>query len=122
MTTTRSSAKHGFPRGRRIGAALLVSTLAGTALVACGADAKGAQPAKVSGKSLGGALAGLGLAARLHEHGGAVLAHDEDPAGGIRDHGGADEDPPLVHDPKTLPGFRMPAGSNTRVICLCSSH
>ncbi|MGY0072000.1 alpha/beta hydrolase (plasmid) [Streptomyces sp. QTS137] len=53
MTTTRSSAQHGFPRGRRIAAALLVSTLAGTALVACGADAKGSQPAKVSGKSVG---------------------------------------------------------------------
>ncbi|WP_217136920.1 alpha/beta hydrolase [Streptomyces sp. AC558_RSS880] len=48
MTTTRSSAQHGFPRGRRIAAALLVSTLAGTALVACGADAKGSQPTKIT--------------------------------------------------------------------------
>ncbi|GAA2494694.1 alpha/beta hydrolase [Streptomyces longisporus] len=31
---------------------MLVSTLAGTALVACGADAKGVQPAKVSGRSV----------------------------------------------------------------------
>ncbi|MET8805829.1 alpha/beta hydrolase [Streptomyces sp. NPDC004546] len=53
MTTTRSYAKHGFPRARRIAAAVLVSTLAGTAIVACGADAKGAQPAKVSGKNAG---------------------------------------------------------------------
>ncbi|MBT3150078.1 alpha/beta fold hydrolase [Streptomyces sp. CHD11] len=53
MTTTRSSAQHRLPRGRRIAAALLVSTLAGTALVACTADAKGSKPAKVSGKSAG---------------------------------------------------------------------
>ena len=53
MTATRSYAKHVFPRGRRIAAAMLVSTLAGTALVACGADAGGAQPAKVSGKGVG---------------------------------------------------------------------
>ncbi|MGW3132620.1 alpha/beta hydrolase [Streptomyces sp. NPDC001123] len=49
MTTTRSSAKHGFPRGRRLAAALLVSTLAGTALAACGAEAQGAQTAKAFG-------------------------------------------------------------------------
>ncbi|CAL9629935.1 Tripeptidyl aminopeptidase [Streptomyces sp. enrichment culture] len=54
MTTTRSSAQRGFPKGRRIAATLLVSTLAGTALVACGADAKGSQPAKASGRSLDG--------------------------------------------------------------------
>ncbi|WP_016823014.1 alpha/beta hydrolase [Streptomyces viridosporus] len=53
MTTTCSSTQHGFPRGRRIAAALLVSTLAGTALAACGAGAKGSQPAEVSGKSVG---------------------------------------------------------------------
>ncbi|MBX7554937.1 alpha/beta hydrolase [Streptomyces sp. NPDC004232] len=51
MTTTRSYAKHGFPRGPRLAAAVLASTLAGTALIACGADAKGAQPAKVSAKN-----------------------------------------------------------------------
>ncbi|MEW1602288.1 alpha/beta hydrolase [Streptomyces sp. NPDC093808] len=53
MTTTRSSAQRGFPGSRRIAAALLVSTLAGTALTACDADAKGSQPAKASGKSVG---------------------------------------------------------------------
>ncbi|NUQ99234.1 MAG: alpha/beta fold hydrolase [Streptomyces sp.] len=53
MTATSSYAKHGFPRRRRIAAAVLVSTLSGTALVACGADAKGAQPAKVSGQNVG---------------------------------------------------------------------
>ncbi|WP_225102616.1 alpha/beta hydrolase [Streptomyces sp. CoH27] len=53
MTTTRSSAKHGFPRGRRFAAALLVSTVAGTALVACGDDGQGVQTAKVSGRSAG---------------------------------------------------------------------
>ncbi|MEW2069523.1 alpha/beta hydrolase [Streptomyces sp. NPDC007346] len=54
MTTTRSSAHHGLPRVRRIAATLLVSTLAGTALAACSADSRGSQPAKVSGKSVGG--------------------------------------------------------------------
>ncbi|MZE80621.1 alpha/beta hydrolase [Streptomyces xinghaiensis] len=54
MTTTRSSAQHGLPGSRRIAAALLVSTLAGTALVACTADAKGSTPPKGSGKSAGG--------------------------------------------------------------------
>jgi pimeloyl-ACP methyl ester carboxylesterase len=53
MTTTRSSAQRGLPGGRRIAAALLASTLAGTALAACGADAKGSQPAEVSGRSVG---------------------------------------------------------------------
>ena len=53
MTSTGSYAKRGFPGRRRIAAAVLVSTLAGTTLVACGADAKGAQPTKVSGKSVG---------------------------------------------------------------------
>ncbi|MEV6948707.1 alpha/beta hydrolase [Streptomyces sp. NPDC051172] len=53
MTATGSYAKHGFPRGRRIAAAVLVSALTGSALVACGADAKGAQPTKVSGESVG---------------------------------------------------------------------
>ncbi|MFC9850106.1 alpha/beta hydrolase [Streptomyces prasinus] len=53
MTTTRSSAQHGLPGGRRIAAALLVSTLAGTALVAWGADARGSQPAEVPGTSAG---------------------------------------------------------------------
>ncbi|MFE5597899.1 alpha/beta hydrolase [Streptomyces coelicoflavus] len=53
MTTTRSSAQHGLPRSRRIAAALLVSTLAGTALVSCSADAEGSKPAKASGKSVG---------------------------------------------------------------------
>ncbi|MFE0924709.1 alpha/beta hydrolase [Streptomyces mutabilis] len=48
MTTARSSAQLGFPKGRRIAAALLVSTLAGTALVACGTDAKDSQPAKIT--------------------------------------------------------------------------
>ncbi|MGW5464868.1 alpha/beta hydrolase [Streptomyces sp. NPDC003996] len=61
MTTTRSSAKHGFPRGRRIAAAVLVSTLAGAALAACGADAKGAQSAKVSGKSAGRTAGDAGI-------------------------------------------------------------
>ncbi|MFF4803279.1 alpha/beta hydrolase [Streptomyces sp. NPDC001351] len=37
---------------------MLVSTLAGTALVACGADAKGALPAKISGKSAGDTAGG----------------------------------------------------------------
>ncbi|MFH8973264.1 alpha/beta hydrolase [Streptomyces sp. NPDC017890] len=54
MTATRSSAQHGFPRGRRIAAALLVSTLGGAALVACSAEAEDSQPAEVSGKSVGG--------------------------------------------------------------------
>ncbi|MFD8718551.1 alpha/beta hydrolase [Streptomyces sp. NPDC059629] len=49
MTTTRSFAKYGFPGGRRLAAALLVSTVAGTALIACGADAQGAQPAQAAG-------------------------------------------------------------------------
>ncbi|MGC9495435.1 alpha/beta hydrolase [Streptomyces sp. WG7] len=53
MTTTRSSAQHGFPKGRRIAAALLVSTLGGAALVACNAEAKDSQPAKASGKTVG---------------------------------------------------------------------
>ncbi|GAA2286086.1 alpha/beta hydrolase [Streptomyces atrovirens] len=57
MTTARSSTQHGFPRGRRIAAALLVSALAGSTLVACNADAKGSQPPKASGKS-GGETAG----------------------------------------------------------------
>lgn len=48
MTTARSSAQLGFPKGRRIAAALLVSTLAGTALAACGTDAKDSQPAKIT--------------------------------------------------------------------------
>ncbi|MFE9057378.1 alpha/beta hydrolase [Streptomyces mutabilis] len=49
MTTARSSAQPGFPKARRrIAAALLVSTLAGTALVACGTDAKDSQPAKIT--------------------------------------------------------------------------
>ncbi|OEJ93139.1 alpha/beta hydrolase [Streptomyces thermolilacinus] len=53
MTATRSSAQHGLLRGRRIAAALLVSTLAGTTLAACGVDAKDSQPAEVSGRSVG---------------------------------------------------------------------
>ncbi|MBT2412258.1 alpha/beta fold hydrolase [Streptomyces sp. ISL-12] len=61
MTTTHSSARHGSPRGRRIAAALLVSTLAGTALVACGADAEGLRPAKVSGKSVGETAGDAGI-------------------------------------------------------------
>lgn len=57
MIMTRSSAQHGLPRGRRIAAALLASTLAGTALAACSADAKGSKPAEASGKSVGGTAA-----------------------------------------------------------------
>jgi pimeloyl-ACP methyl ester carboxylesterase len=51
MTTTRSSGKRRFPGGRPVAAALLVSALAGTALVACGAGAQGAQPARTAGGS-----------------------------------------------------------------------
>ncbi|WP_042394431.1 alpha/beta hydrolase [Streptacidiphilus carbonis] len=54
MTTTRSSAMLSFPGGRRLAAALLVSTLAGTALVACGSEATGAQTAKAAGTSAAG--------------------------------------------------------------------
>ncbi|MEU0288448.1 alpha/beta hydrolase [Streptomyces sp. NPDC006147] len=53
MTTTRNSAQHGSPIGRRFAAALLISTLAGTALAACDADAEGSQPAKTSDKNVG---------------------------------------------------------------------
>ncbi|CAL9661458.1 Tripeptidyl aminopeptidase [Streptomyces sp. enrichment culture] len=54
MTTTRSSAQHGHPRSRLFAATVLVSTLAGTALFACGADAWGTQPAaKAAGKGVG---------------------------------------------------------------------
>ncbi|MCC9306521.1 hypothetical protein LN042_05255 [Kitasatospora sp. RB6PN24] len=51
MTTTRGSAKRPLPRGRRLAAAVLAGTLAGTTLVACGANAKGAQPAAASAKN-----------------------------------------------------------------------
>jgi pimeloyl-ACP methyl ester carboxylesterase len=53
MITTHRGTQHGLPRGRRIAAAVLVSTLAGTALVAGGADAEGSQPATLSDKSVG---------------------------------------------------------------------
>ncbi len=47
MTTTRSSAqRNGLPKGLRIATALLVSTLAGTTLVACDGNSEGSQPAK----------------------------------------------------------------------------
>ncbi|MGC9436762.1 alpha/beta hydrolase [Streptomyces sp. WG5] len=52
MATTRSSARQVSPRGRRLAAALLVSTLGGTTLAACSADAKDSQPAKVSGQNV----------------------------------------------------------------------
>lgn len=61
MTTTRNSAQHGLPERRRIAAALLISTLAGTALVACGADAERPQPAEVSGRSAGETAGDAGI-------------------------------------------------------------
>ncbi|WP_055693992.1 alpha/beta fold hydrolase, partial [Streptomyces prasinopilosus] len=61
MTTTPSSAQHGFPTGRRIAATLLVSALAGTALVAGGADARGSQPAEVPGTSAGRTAGDAGI-------------------------------------------------------------
>ncbi|MET9772950.1 alpha/beta hydrolase [Streptomyces sp. NPDC006367] len=62
MATTRSPARRGLPRSRRITVTLLVSTLAGTALVACGADAEGSRPAKASGRSVGEAAGDTGIA------------------------------------------------------------
>ena len=41
MRRTRSSEKSGFPGGRRFATALVVSTLAGTGLAACGGEAEG---------------------------------------------------------------------------------
>ncbi len=55
MTTTHSTARHALPRGRRIATALLVSTLAGTALVSCTAGTEDPRPAKASGKGATGA-------------------------------------------------------------------
>lgn len=48
MRRTRSFGKSGFPGGRRFATALVVSTLAGTGLAACGGDAEDTPQAKAA--------------------------------------------------------------------------
>ena len=47
---------------------------------------------ELAAQGLGGRLAGLGLAAGLHERGRAGLAHEEQPVIRVDDHGGRDMD------------------------------